>query len=150
MLENGKHVASAHASFAEKCLTPNRWHILGHIDSASNSHLKKRGLIDVVHTTVASEMVYSVCKGCKSEALSCGCDGRRPKTPGGVVYTNPGGSVHANVIGIKYVQCFAHEASRDNRVIGLKTRDAALTQRILHRQHGPWENYRRRHRRRRR
>ncbi|CAM9581103.1 unnamed protein product [Sphacelaria rigidula] len=125
---DGKHAASAHASFANKKqrLALKEWHDpLGHIDPAATKHLEKRGLIDVTDTTVASEMRCSVCKEFKSEALRYGRRDRSPKAPGEVVHTDPEGPFHADVTGMKYFKVFVDKVSRDKHVAGLKTRDAA-------------------------
>ncbi|CAM9556873.1 unnamed protein product [Sphacelaria rigidula] len=74
---------------------------------------------------VASEMRCSVCKECKSEALSYGRGGRSPRAPGEVVHIDLEGPFHANVTGMKYFQVFVDETSRGKHVVGLKTRDVA-------------------------
>ncbi|CAN0444337.1 unnamed protein product, partial [Discosporangium mesarthrocarpum] len=70
-------------------------------------------------------MRCAVCKECKSEALSYGPGGRSPKTIGEVVHTDLEEPFTPDVTWMKYVQVFVDEGSRDKRVIGLKTRDAA-------------------------
>ena len=125
---SNKKQASVHASFANKKqrLTLKEWHeILGHIDPSAIKYLEKRGLIDITDTTVASEMRCSVCRECKSQALSYARGGRSPKTPGEVIHTDLEGPFHPDVTGMKYFQVFVDEATRDKRVVGLKTRDAA-------------------------
>ena len=65
---SGKHVASAHASFAneKQCITLTQWHdTLGHIDPAAIKHLEKGGLIYVTDTIVASDMRCFACRECK-------------------------------------------------------------------------------------
>ena len=100
--------------------------MLGHIDPAAIKHLEKRGLIEVTDTTVASDMRCAVCRECKSQALSYGRGGRSPKVSGQVIHTDLEGPFHPDVTGMKYFQVFVDEASRDKRVAGLKTRDAAV------------------------
>ncbi|CAN0027892.1 unnamed protein product, partial [Choristocarpus tenellus] len=88
-------------------------------------HLEKRGLLDIADATVASKLHCKVCKECKSEALSYARGGRSPKTVGEVVHTDMEGPFNPDVTGIKYFQVFVDEASREKRVIGLRTKDAA-------------------------
>ncbi|CAM9965350.1 unnamed protein product, partial [Choristocarpus tenellus] len=61
----------------------------------------------------------------KSEALSYARGGCSPKTVGEVVHTELEGPFNPDVTGMKYFQVFVDEASREKRVIGLRTKDAA-------------------------
>lgn len=87
-------------------------------------HLEKRGLINVTDTAVASEMDCGLCRGYESKVLSFGRGSRSPKAPGEVAHTDLGGSIHADVMGTKYLQIFVDETIRDKHVVVLKTRDA--------------------------
>ena len=119
---------SAHASFANKKqrLTLKQWHdTLGHIDPAAIKHPEKRGLVNITDTTVASDMRCSVCRECKSQALSYGRGGRSPKMPGEIIHTDLEGPFHPDITGMKYFQVFVDEATRDKRVRGSKTKDSA-------------------------
>ncbi|CAM9927869.1 unnamed protein product, partial [Choristocarpus tenellus] len=73
----------------------------------------------------ASELHCKVCKECKSEALSYARGGHSPKTVGEVVHTDMQEPFNPDVTGMKYFQVFVDEASREKRVIGLRTKDAA-------------------------
>ncbi|CAM9753310.1 unnamed protein product, partial [Sphacelaria rigidula] len=70
-------------------------------------------------------MRCSVCKECKSEALSYGRGGRSPEAPLEVVHTDLEGPFNADITGMKFLQIFVGEASRNKNVVELKTRDAA-------------------------
>ncbi|CAM9476000.1 unnamed protein product, partial [Choristocarpus tenellus] len=102
------------------------WHnILGHINPSAIKHLEKRGLLEITDATVASELQCETCKECKSEALSYQRGGRTPKQPGEVVHTDLAGPFKADITGHQYFQVFVDESSRDKRVYGLKTKNAA-------------------------
>ena len=121
--------ASAHASFANKKsrLTLKEWHvILGHTDPAAIKHLEKRRLIQARDTTVAKDIRRTVCRECKSRALSYGKGGRSPKTPGEVIHANLERPFHPDVAGMKHFQVFVDEAIRDKHIRGLETRGAAV------------------------
>ncbi|CAM9478395.1 unnamed protein product, partial [Choristocarpus tenellus] len=99
--------------------------ILGHINPAAIKHLEKRGLLEITDATVASELQCETCKECKSDALSYQRGGRTPKQPGEVVHTDLAGPAKADITGHQYFQVFVDESSRDKRVYGLKTKNAA-------------------------
>ncbi|CAN0062222.1 unnamed protein product, partial [Choristocarpus tenellus] len=102
------------------------WHnILGHINPSAIKHLEKRGLLEITDATVASELQCETCKECKSETLSYQRGGRTPKQPGEVVHTDLAVPFKANITGHHYFQVFVDESSRDKRVYGLKTKNAA-------------------------
>ncbi|CAN0051008.1 unnamed protein product, partial [Choristocarpus tenellus] len=110
--------ASAARANQKQRLTLKDWHnILGHINPSAIKHLEKRGLLEITDATVASELQCETCKECKSEALSYQRGGRTPKQPGEVVHTD--WRDH------QYFQVFVDESSRDKRVYGLKTKNAA-------------------------
>ena len=103
------------------------WHnVLGHMNPGAIKHLEKRGLIEISDATVASDMKCSTCRESKSEALSYARGGRSPKTVGEVVHTDIEGPFRPDVNGMKYFIVFVEEASRDKRVIALKSRDNAV------------------------
>ena len=89
-------------------------------------HLEKRGVIEITDATVPSEMKCSVCRECKSQSKSYGRGGRSPKTLGEVLHTDIEGPFKPDVMDNRYFQVFVDEASRDKRVRGLTTRDAAV------------------------
>ena len=115
------------ASFAnnKQRLTLKKWHdILGYIDPAATKHSEKRGLIQVCVATVATDMRRTVCRECKTQALSYGRGGRSPKPSGEVIHTDLEGPFHRDVTVIKYFQVFVDEATRDKRIRRRKARDA--------------------------
>ena len=71
------------------------------------------------------DMRCTVCRECKPQALSYEIGGRVSKTPAEVIHTNPERPFHPDVTGMKYFQVFVDDATRDKRIRGLKTRDAA-------------------------
>ncbi|CAM9397444.1 unnamed protein product, partial [Choristocarpus tenellus] len=97
---------------------------MGHLNPFVIKYLEKRGLLDISDTTVASELLCKACKECKSEALIYARGGRSAKTVGEVVHTDMEGTFDPDVTGMKYFQLFVDEASREKRVIGLRTKDA--------------------------
>ncbi len=122
--------ATAYASLSNRKsrLTLLQWHtVLGHLHPAAIKHLEKRGLIEISDATTVSDFHCSTCKECKSEALSFARGGRTPKVePGEVVHTDLEGPFKTDVNGFKYFQIFVDEATRDKRVVGLRTKDAAV------------------------
>jgi hypothetical protein len=125
-----EHTATAFASLSNKKskLTLLQWHtVLGHLHPAAIKHLEKRGLIEISDAATISDFTCNTCKECKSEALSYARGGRIPKAqPGELVHTDLEGPFKPDVNGFKYFQIFVDEATRDKRVIGLKTKDAAV------------------------
>ncbi|CAM9213967.1 unnamed protein product, partial [Discosporangium mesarthrocarpum] len=104
------------------------WHnILGNVNPKAIKHLGRQGLLEIQDTETTSSLRGTTCKECKSEALSYGRGVRSPKLVGEVVHTDIAGSFAQDLNGIKYVQVFVDEASRDKRVYGLKTKDAATS-----------------------
>ena len=122
--------ATAFASLSNKRskLTLLEWHtVLGHLHPAAIKHLEKRGLIEISDAATVADFTCNTCKECKSEALSFARGGRTPKMqPGEVVHTDLEGPFKPDVNGFKYFQIFVDEATRDKRVVGLRTKDAAV------------------------
>jgi len=126
--DDSEATALSSLSNKQSRLTLLQWHtVLGHLHPAAIKHLEKRGLIEVSDATTVAEFTCNTCKECKSEALSYGRGGRMPKTqPGELVHTDIEGPFKPDVNGFKYFQVFVDEATRDKRVIGLRTKDAAI------------------------
>jgi Reverse transcriptase (RNA-dependent DNA polymerase) len=122
--------ATAFASLSNKRsrLTLLQWHtVLGHLHPAAIKYLEKRGLIEVSDAATVADFTCNTCKECKSEALSFARGGRAPKVePGEIVHTDLEGPFKTDVNGFKYFQIFVDEATRDKRVVGLRTKDAAV------------------------
>ena len=117
----------AYASLSNKKsrLTLLQWHtVLGHLHPAAIKHLEKRGLIEISDATTVANFHCSTCKECKSEALSYARGGRTPKTQSGeLVHTDLEGPFKPDVGMVSSTfRSLSDEATRDKRVIGLRTR----------------------------
>lgn len=94
-----------------------RHNMLGHIDSAVIKHLKKRGFIEEIATTVGSDLRCTVC--CESNSLSLfyGKGSGGPKALQDIIHTDLQKRFHPNTTGMKYFHVFGDEATRDKGIV---------------------------------